>query len=737
MQQQQAATEAIQEESDEKEADKKLSPSELRKKRLEQGEFETALKEYVSDFDRTTAPEKYKNNSAVILAQSIYFDFTPTPQNGLIEKRIIRRRVLIQDKSALETFSMFYTRPDAKYKLSIIKPDKTKKEVSKKAALTESVNDKDIPDFFGEYIGGGSNVTKLPVQGLEIGDILDIQQVVDISSGVYSNPFIAAPVVEVLSNNYPLVIQRFGMMVPSNYNIQLFCLNGTPKPEIDSKSDGSRLYLITDSMRSTSTREYYNYLLKSSPVFKFQISLKSRAKYKNIEDNFDSPLSEDDIIKLANQRTSPSYEYQAALTKATIKYVKSLKLMPSQKEEIVRQAYYFLRTVTLVKLDNKESSLIMLYGASMIKNGALEGINEDLFLSIMESVLDEFNIEHVGVAGVSKKYGSVADVIHQNELEKGIKVLGSKPFYIFNLNQHSYFNEVYPFMEGTDVLVYSKSKDRKKDGYDISNERLPESKLEDNYVKEISTVKVSENFENLLLQKRLEAKGNPRYDYYDDVLFKRDFVTSDLEKIGRKEENEEVVSKNKARQAAYLKTKQEQEEKVMKDGLDNLKKMFEGQKFEVEKVSDFELVSDGRYDKSPILEFKINTEFKNLIAQAGPNYLVSVGTLIGSQLELKPEDMKRDFDIYQNYRRHFVDEINFEIPEGYTVEDPNSLKMNVDNESASFVAEVEVKGNLLHFKTTKTYKNLYDTKSKWENYTKVLDAAYEFHQKKIVLKKKG
>ncbi|OYU95524.1 MAG: hypothetical protein CFE21_10295 [Bacteroidetes bacterium B1(2017)] len=735
IQKQQAATEAIQEQSDEKDANMKLSTSEQRKDRKEQAEFETALKGYESDFERTKAPEQFKNNSAIILAQSIYFDFTPGYNKGLYEKRIIRRRVLIQDKSALEAFSIFYTRPDATYKLSITKPDNTKREISKKAALTEDAKNIDIPNFFVEFIGGTKNVTKLPVQGLEIGDILEIQQAVEISNGEHYTPFIVAPVVEVLSNNYPIVIQRFGILVPKNYYIQLFCLNGTPKPEINSKSDGSRLYLITDSMHSASNREYYNYVFRSSPVFKFQISFKS--KENNIDDNYNSPLNQDEVLKLAFQEISPDEAYQWKLKKATIKYVKSLKLLPNQQEEIVRQAYYFLRTVTLVKLSNKESNIIFNYYPKMVKNGALEGLDEVLFLNIMQGVLDEFNIEYIGIVGVSKKYGLVKDAIHKIELEKGIKVLGNKPIYIFNLNQHSYFNEIYPHWEGTDVLVYSKSKDIKKEGYDISNERIPESKLEDNYVKEISTVKVSENFENLLLQKRIEAKGNPRYDYYDDVLLMRDFVTSDLEKIGRKGENDEEFYKNEVRQAAFLKTKQEQKEKLMKDCLANLKKMFEGQKFEVKKVSDFELVSDGRYDESPILEFKVNTEFKNLIAPAGPNYLVSVGTLIGSQLELKPEDMKRDFDIYQNYRRHFVDEINFEIPEGYTVEDPNSLKMNVDNESASFVAEVEVKGNLLHFKTTKTYKNLYDTKSKWENYTKVLDAAYEFHQKKIVLKKKG
>jgi hypothetical protein len=106
-------------------------------------------------------------------------------------------------------------------------------------------------------------------------------------------------------------------------------------------------------------------------------------------------------------------------------------------------------------------------------------------------------------------------------------------------------------------------------------------------------------------------------------------------------------------------------------------------------------------------------------------------------LELKPDDMTRNFDIYQNYRRTFIDEISFEVPEGYMVADASGLNMKVDNESASFISVAEISGNTLKVKTTKTYKKLYDPKSKWENYIKVLDAAYEFQQKKIILKKKA
>ncbi|MDZ4666765.1 MAG: hypothetical protein SGJ00_02670 [bacterium] len=737
IQQQKEATDLIQEESDGKVSDKNLTPSELRKKRLDQNEFEPILKEYESDFDINEAPQSYKKHSAVILAQTVFYEFVTTKEGGITEKRTVRRRLAIQDKSAVEAFSIFYTRSDAHYKITIIKPDNTKKEASKKAALSETSGNTEIPDFFFEFIGNSNSITKLPIQGLEIGDVLDIHQIVIINGALYENPFTRAPIVELLSNNYPLIKQRFGILVPANANIQLFSLNGAPKPEIESRTDGSRLYLISDSSRSTSNKEYYNYLLRSSPVFKFQLSQKSRVKVKNIVDNFDSPLSESDIIKLAKERTSPSIEYQATLAKSTIRYIKTQKIPPNSKEEIIRKAYYFLRTVTLIKLDNRESTLLLMYGSNLIKNGALESINEDLFLAVMKDVLEAFEIDYLNLAGVSRKYGGINDVIHQNELIKGIMVKAKNPIYILNPNQHSHFNSVYPLLQGTDVLAYTKSKNKNSIIQDITKERMPESSALENYVKETSTIKISENFENLLLQKQFEVKGSPRYDYYDNVLYERNFISTDLDKIGRKEEEIKEISKNKVKQAAYLKSKQEEKDKIQKQGLEEFKKMFENQKFDVENVSDFELISEGRFDNSPVLAFKINTEFKNLISQAGQNYLISIGALIGSQLALKSGDMNRNFDIYQNYRRAFMDELNFEIPEGYAVEDINALNFNVDNESASFVSKAAIVGNVLQIKTAKTYKKVYDPKEKWENYIKALDAAYEFQQKKIVLKKKA
>ncbi|OYU95521.1 MAG: hypothetical protein CFE21_10280 [Bacteroidetes bacterium B1(2017)] len=705
----------------------RISPTELKNIKLEKEEIQKGLFGLENGMDVFESPAVFKNNSAVILSQVISYRFYTDQFDGLHLFRFLRKRILIQDKSALENFSILYSNSNAVYTVNVIKKDRKSVVISKLAEEIETAGITKIPDVYTDLVGSGEYCTKLPIQGLEIGDIIDIRQKVQF--GITYTPLAVKsyPILGVFCDDYPVVFQRYAITVPPNYSIFAHTINNSPKPQIEVRPDGYRVFTFEDSIRNTFKEEYFDRPNKNLAYFKVVLLKKPPLKLTYLDDKIDTNLSPISIVELAKHETIEDKKQAEDLKNSTLDYLKLLAIKPENKTELINKAYYYLRTTTLAILHEKELAKALKDTSTHKKNEEQVIMNEDLFFNVFVGVLNGLSINYESIASVSKNYCEIDKVCHPAEIRKGLKVFAEKPVYIFYFNQNSLPNEIPAELQGSQALFYPSPQSTIDLCKDIKLAPLPESSLEDNYTKEISTIKLDANFENVLLKKHILAKGMPKYDYYDKVLFKGELVKNDLHKVGRG--NDSTTTTNLIQK--------EQEEKEWKNGMENLKEMFEDQKFEVEKVSDFELVSDGRYDESPILEFKINTEFKNLIAQAGPNYLVSVGTLIGSQLELKPEDMKRDFDIYQNYSRHFVDEMNFEIPEGYTVEDPNSLKMNVDNESASFLAEAEVKGNQLHIKTTKTYKNQFDPKSKWENYTKVLEAAYEFHQKKIVLKKKG
>src|ERR1700730_6813843 len=61
------------------------------------------------EFKISAVPEKWKNESAVILAQKIDYAYVrKSMANAMTIKEYVRKRIRLQDKNALEQFSEFY-----------------------------------------------------------------------------------------------------------------------------------------------------------------------------------------------------------------------------------------------------------------------------------------------------------------------------------------------------------------------------------------------------------------------------------------------------------------------------------------------------------------------------------------------------------------------------------------------------------------------------------------------------
>lgn len=88
-----------------------------------------------------------------------------------------------------------------------------------------------------------------------------------------------------------------------------------------------------------------------------------------------------------------------------------------------------------------------------------------------------------------------------------------------------------------------------------------------------------------------------------------------------------------------------------------------------------------------------------------------------------------------SFPRSFENEITFNIPEGYSVSGLEKLNKKVENETGGFVSTAEVKGNQLVIKTLKYYKNYFEPNTNWNKMIQFLDAAYQFTQEKVLLKK--
>jgi hypothetical protein len=151
--------------------------------------------------------------------------------------------------------------------------------------------------------------------------------------------------------------------------------------------------------------------------------------------------------------------------------------------------------------------------------------------------------------------------------------------------------------------------------------------------------------------------------------------------------------------------------------------------------TEFTLNTDGRTWRKQELNYTNKFELGDMIKIAGDNLLVSVPALIGEQLFVTQDERKRDVDAYMGFPQSLRNVINFTIPPGYKAVGVQNLNTNIDNETGTFAVQASVDGNTLNILVKKIYKQMTVKKEDWGKLLKMIDAAFTFSQKKILLKK--
>jgi len=151
---------------------------------------------------------------------------------------------------------------------------------------------------------------------------------------------------------------------------------------------------------------------------------------------------------------------------------------------------------------------------------------------------------------------------------------------------------------------------------------------------------------------------------------------------------------------------------------------------------DYESYSE---NKPFILEAKVKSS--ELIEKAGNKVLVKVGEVIGRQVEMYQEKPRR-FPMEIEYPHQLERTITLKIPDGYTVKNPNDIKLNVvyseNGESTmGFTSDYTQDGNMLKIHVLEEYKKTTYPLSQYEDFKKVINAAADFNKIVLVLEKKS
>lgn len=692
-----------------------LKEEQLNKLRLNVQSF---LEDKDAGFTTNTIPANWEEQSAVIIAQktTMFFDQkTSFRLFGKNDRKVIilekeRRKIKLLDNSAVEAFSELYfdvTDVENGFDGKVIKADGKEEKLDLNRAIAVEDNS-DVPGLFRSYTqSGAKRFMKVPVNGLQPGDILDYAYVANNDATLRDNYMEFVPVYFQCHRTYSTMKQEFEIKLDRNTFLCSKSMNGAP--EFIEKEQGEfNVYSWEDRNREKLKDQNFvnEYLLL--PMMKFQIVFSSKENAGNLfignrgelKTNF---TAEELGKKLGTMYASNNSSYNNGLL-AQVKYhLKKMDAFGIKDDEFIKNCYYIIRHVCLMN--------------------DIE-IGSGSFAYVFKKLMDDQKIPCNIMVTAANNLTALKDVIFRSELEWFVKV---KDKFIFVSNTMSNLYDMPTYVQANTAynLVLGKTAT-------IEPATLPMATTLDNSLEYTMEASLDIATENMNVVSSQEYKGNSRDRQISTALMYENFVPLDWKTYGGYDELDELPE---IRRDAL----NERISKYRKEG-QRLKPLYMERELkreyaEVVKYTAFRLMQDGRSFKKPELKYSEEFQLGDFVRHAGKSLLVSIPSLASHQLQIKGDERTRQYDIDVRFARQTKWTINFTIPAGYNVLGLEDLQNKVDNETGSFISTASIQGGKLVITATKTYKQPRIGKSSWPAMLQWIDAAYNFSQKKILLRK--
>ena len=725
------------------------------------------------EFRVTAVPEKWRNESAVIIGQKTEYLFSrvASGKNYSTVVRIdefIHKRIKLQDKNALEKFSTFNyitIGKDGSAEYKITKASGKEETVDMKMAVED---EKEI-DAIYKPIFYSLNIRsqKIAIPNLEIGDIIDYTVRSTINWDMRTDGVAFKPFIFSLANNYPTMYQQYRFTMANGMKVQYRNFNGAPNLRFDSRGSiyGNKesylSYFLMDKDREKTSDARWNYELRTTPSVKFRVIM--------LADNDPSSkgLGEATVDRagLDPEQVYKRYAGAAAYVTPTVtslvgyttEYIikKKEEGVLKNDDDIIRECYYCLRKVFLemyykgpvhseLEKYMTGKKLYKKVLAAEKKNEPEKEEREDeirisgvTFATALRLALAAQNIQAELQVYVPRSLGAWRDAIFMDELDFVLKVKSKRKFYFLEaFNNFDAFATPYQYLEGAEG--YSIGYDQPNRYYRAS---IPASTFNDNLEKHEYSISFTDGMDILKTERISSYLGHEKSALIGSANLDRSYLSYDFSKYYVESGKDKSNKKKDKREETVVPgdpTKYDDPDK--EEHVKERKEIFEKrlkEELDVDKYEDFELLQDGRYGDTALLKFKEKFSLKKLVSRAGKNYIVEIGKLIGDQIKLEQNELQgRKVDIWIPHPRTIENSITINIPNGYTVDGLQELNMNIDNESGAFISSAKLDTDKVFISTRKLYKKNFDKKEAWPNYVAFLEPAYKFSQLKIVMKKK-
>jgi len=698
------------------------------------------------------APAEYKNESAVILSKKYTLEasarskfkmgiLTMAVNKEIIYRYCLRERVKIQDKSALDDFSEISYEKFSKRStgaMLIKMRDKSatyigtrviKKDGSvKETMLEEAVSVKDEKNI---------KENKLAIPDLQIGDVLDF--FIQTEAQLELTPL--DPIEFLLASDYPILNYAIHGNVSKKYAIEYKNVNNAPDFKISKDEDNDIVFSLEKKNLSkiTATQWYSGY--RQLPYVKLHIFLPgngSRFKKGEISKGLTEAEIFDDIkadfsyfnLVLLNQKVT-SYETPKYQIK---EYLKKKKDGPALNDlQKIALIYQFLHFNTYLRVWSDEPIVV-----GMERN--TYAANNKYFAYTLSLLLKDFDIDNELVV-VSGRYSpELKDFLTTDEPKYLVHTLTGGSLFLADNGILSGFGIIPGDIEGEPgvTLQYGDSKSRNARAKDIAQGKIkiPVSSATANLRLEKLQVKMDPGASQTIeISRQVRSTGLYKKGDQISLLYFEDYYDEVRKSLNKQPfwDEWEDTKKNRAfideYKTALVKVKSSSKDNFLAELKNNYDKA-------PKELKSFAVDSLGVLPGPGAMQYSCVLTMDDFLKKAGNNFIFEVGKLIGTQTRVTDQERTRTVDIYMPFARTLAHNITINIPAGYTVEGIESLQKDVSNESGYFKSKATLQGDKLYIDVSKQYSHNFDPAANWSKILTFVDAANDFTNTKVLLRKK-
>jgi len=688
-------------------------------------------------FKNYSVPEKYKDESAVVLAHHQQIEATAKNKlsrvllygdlnRNLYYTNIERIMIKLNDKKALDENSELSFKEEIKsvgYNTTnklrtvlgarIIKPDGTIHEINvDEDAVTITEGKKDKAAF-----------KKIAIKGLEIGDILDYFYSDEMDLETLNVP----PQTFTFFYKYSTLSYSVECVLGQNLTVEYRSVNGAPEFKKSTDADNNTVLKVAqNNLEVVDNIDDIRWLsvYRDLPMIRLMIL------------NNSSKL----VSKSSNARKSGVYKdvaYEEILKDKEGNFA-AWSIQMHWMGDIYKKVNIAIENYKKKKssITNDELAPYIYDALRFYWPNDRNAYPAPKFFMALEKILKENNIE-CKICFTTNKYGTRRDqVVEEDDLTVFLSANNNKQLFFFP-NGYRYAGEIPPGFEGESVSAISVTKYKRissKIEGTRSEFKIPTTSLKDN--KSIVKSEITFSNENpleLIIKRTTTSSGEMKNDYsrmlslyedWDKVMRKRLLIDTDLWQ-------DLESDKNDRKYIDRYKTQFEDKRKEQKESVQTEFKAYHSTNSGA--LINYSIKSIGATIEEPKFEFETEYKIDGFVRKAGNNLILDAGKLIGTQWIPTEKERKRAWNAYLPSLILIENEISIDLPTHYTVEGLDNLNKNIDNEYGKFTSSATVEGNKLKIITTKAYKKDFVPQSDWNILLKMVDTTNDFYSQSVML----